>query len=83
MEYRNLGQTGLKVSALCLGTMHLGWTADEHTSLQVLTRAAEQGVNFIDCVISTLTFSAAVDEFVTGDKKLARLYRSLKKPRSR
>lgn len=48
MEYRNLGQTGLKVSALCLGTMQFGWTADEHTSLQVLTRAAEQGVNFID-----------------------------------
>jgi aryl-alcohol dehydrogenase-like predicted oxidoreductase len=48
MEYRRLGQTGLKVTPLCLGTMQFGWTADEQTSLAVLTRAAELGLNFID-----------------------------------
>ena len=48
MEYRNLGETGLKVSQLCLGTMQFGWTADEETSFAVLTAAAEAGMNFID-----------------------------------
>jgi aryl-alcohol dehydrogenase-like predicted oxidoreductase len=48
MEYRRLGSTGLKVSALCLGTMQLGWTADETTSLKVLTAAFEAGIQFID-----------------------------------
>ncbi|MBP1694052.1 MAG: yrpG, partial [Chloroflexi bacterium] len=48
MEYRNLGRTGLKVSELCLGTMQFGWTADENTSFDVLTRAFEAGINFID-----------------------------------
>lgn len=48
MEYRNLGASGLKVSELCLGTMQFGWTADEDTSLQVLTAAFEAGINFLD-----------------------------------
>ncbi len=48
MEYRNLGQTGLKVSKLCLGTMQFGWTADEDTSYKVLTASYEAGINFID-----------------------------------
>lgn len=48
MEYRNLGKTGMKVSALCLGSMQFGWTADETTSYNVLNEAHEAGVNFID-----------------------------------
>ncbi len=48
MEYRELGGTGVRVSALCLGTMQFGWTADEAASLEVLTAAYEAGVNFID-----------------------------------
>ena len=48
MEYRNLGQTGLRVSELCLGTMQFGWTADELLSNQILTAAFEAGLNFID-----------------------------------
>ncbi len=48
MDYRRLGNTGLKVSELCLGTMQFGWTADEPTSLAVLTAAYEAGINFID-----------------------------------
>ncbi len=48
MEYRSLGRTGLKVSELCLGTMQFGWTADESTSLRVLSAAFEAGINFID-----------------------------------
>lgn len=48
MEYRRLGNSGLKVSALCLGTMQLGWTADERASLDVLTAAFEAGIQFFD-----------------------------------
>jgi len=48
MEYRKLGQTGLKVSILCLGTMQFGWTADESISHKVLSAAFDAGVNFID-----------------------------------
>ena len=48
MEFRNVGRTGLKVSALCLGSMQFGWTADEATAFQVLSAAWEAGINFID-----------------------------------
>jgi len=48
MEYRNLGRTGLKVSELCLGTMTFGWGADEATSLTIMDRAFDAGINFLD-----------------------------------
>lgn len=48
MQYRNLGRTGLKVSALCLGTMQWGWTADETTSHEVMDAFVDAGGNFID-----------------------------------
>ncbi len=48
MEYRKLGRTGLKVSELCLGTMTFRWTSTEEQSLQVLDRAWDAGINFID-----------------------------------
>jgi aryl-alcohol dehydrogenase (NADP+) len=48
MIHRRMGRTGLKVSALCLGTMTFGHQCDEKTSLAILDRAAEGGVHFID-----------------------------------
>ncbi len=48
MEYRKLGRTGLKVSEFCLGTMTFRWTSTEEQSYQVLDRAWEAGINFID-----------------------------------
>lgn len=48
MEFRNLGNTGLKVSELCLGTMQFGWSADEELSHKILTASYEAGINFID-----------------------------------
>jgi aryl-alcohol dehydrogenase-like predicted oxidoreductase len=48
MKYRILGNTQLKVSVLCLGTMQFGWTADEALSFRVLNAAVEAGINFID-----------------------------------
>ncbi|RUA16315.1 MAG: aldo/keto reductase [Clostridia bacterium] len=48
MNYRNLGRTGLKVSAICLGTMQWGWTASEEKSFEVMDAFFEAGGNFID-----------------------------------
>lgn len=48
MLFRNLGRSGLKVAALCLGGNVFGWTADERASLAVLDTYAEGGGNFID-----------------------------------
>lgn len=48
MQYRKLGRTGLKVSALGLGTMQWGWTADEKSAFEVMDAFAEAGGNFID-----------------------------------
>jgi aryl-alcohol dehydrogenase-like predicted oxidoreductase len=48
MHIRRLGQTGLKVSAVCLGTMTFGRQADEATSFAILDRAAAAGVSFLD-----------------------------------
>ena len=48
MKYRKLGNTGIKVSSLCLGTMQFGWTADEAKSFEILSAAHEAGINFID-----------------------------------
>ena len=48
MEHRKLGQSGLKVSVLCLGTMNFGGATDEPTSARIVGTARDQGVNFID-----------------------------------
>jgi len=48
MEYRKMGRTGLKVSAFCLGTMTFGKQVDEPTSMRIIERALDLGVNFID-----------------------------------
>ncbi len=51
MEYRNLGRTGWKISAIGLGAWGIGgdWgPTDDKTSLAALHRAIDLGVNFID-----------------------------------
>src|SRR5450432_3264341 len=54
MEYIQFGQTNLKVSNLCLGTMSLGssawkgWVLDEEDSIPVLRRALDLGITFFD-----------------------------------
>src|SRR5471030_2526766 len=54
MEYVRLGNTGLKVSRICLGTMTYGsskwrkWVLDEKESLPFIRRAWEAGINFFD-----------------------------------
>ncbi len=48
MEYRNLGQCGLKVSEICLGTMTFGQRTDEGEALRLVDLALDAGVNFFD-----------------------------------
>ena len=49
MKYKRLGQTGIKVSSLCLGTMTFGSGADEAESAKIYTGARDIGINFFDC----------------------------------
>ena len=50
MELRALGQTGVKVSPLCLGAMMFGaWGETDHDkSIRIIHRALDAGVNFVD-----------------------------------
>lgn len=48
MEYRTLGQTSLKVSAIALGTMTFGEQNSEAEAHEQLDYAVSRGVNFID-----------------------------------
>ena len=49
MEYRNLGKSGLKVSALSLGAwVTYGGQVGEETAYECMTAAYEAGVNFFD-----------------------------------
>lgn len=48
MKYRQLGDSGVWVSPLCLGTMLFGERTDVATSRRIIDAAADAGVNFID-----------------------------------
>lgn len=51
MEYRYLGNAGLKVSAVGLGCMSMSWaygTPDEAEGIRTIHRALDIGVNFLD-----------------------------------
>lgn len=58
MKYKKLGSAGVKVSELCLGAMTFGEAdeksfmhkvgSDEQTSFDVLNRALDLGINFVD-----------------------------------
>ena len=75
MEYVTLGRSGLRVSAVCLGTMSFGdgqdatgsqdrpWTIDDATADEVMRTAAEAGVQFID---TADIYSHGSSEEVTG-----------------
>ena len=49
MQYRRLGRSGLMVSELALGTMNFGGPTDESTSLQLIDKALDYGINMLDC----------------------------------
>jgi len=63
MNYRYLGQTGLKVSELCLGAMTFGRESSEELSFQMLDRFVAAGGNFID---TADVYSRGVSEEILG-----------------
>lgn len=69
MDYVNLGESGLKVSRICLGMMSYGtsqwrdWVMDAADSRPFIRRALELGINFFD---TANMYSAGVSEEVTG-----------------
>ena len=63
LEYRNLGRTGVKVSPLILGCAGFGNRADEAESIEIIDRAIDAGINFIDTANS---YSRGVSETIVG-----------------
>lgn len=74
MDYRLLGQSGLRVSELCLGTMTFGedwgWGASEEESRRIFDAFVEAGGNFIDssCNYTNGTSEKFVGEFAHADR---------------
>ena len=48
MEYRQVGRSGLRVSRMTLGTNNFGRDVDEATSVRVIRKALDVGINSID-----------------------------------
>ncbi len=48
MKYVKLGNTGIKISQVVLGSTNMGWRIDEKQSHKVLDKAVELGVNAFD-----------------------------------
>lgn len=71
MKYNILGNTGLLVSELCLGTMTFGgrgyWTAigtlDQSAADELVRRSIDAGINFID---TANVYSEGLSEEMTG-----------------
>jgi aryl-alcohol dehydrogenase-like predicted oxidoreductase len=71
MKYKNLGNTGVKVSELCLGCMTYGvpergdhpWTLPEDRSRPLIKQAVELGINFFD---TSNIYSSGTSEEILG-----------------
>lgn len=71
MEYARLGNTGLKVSRICLGCMGFGdpdrwihkWVLKEEESRSIIKKALELGINFFD---TANVYSLGVSEEILG-----------------
>jgi aryl-alcohol dehydrogenase-like predicted oxidoreductase len=63
VEYRHLGRSGLQISPICLGTMMFGAATDEATSVRIIDKARDAGINFID---SADAYAGGKSEEVTG-----------------
>jgi aryl-alcohol dehydrogenase-like predicted oxidoreductase len=65
MPIRSLGDTGMKVSVLCLGAMMFGaWGNPDHNdSIKIIHKALDSGINFID---TADVYSAGESEEIVG-----------------
>jgi len=48
VQHKRLGNHGVLVSNICLGTMNFGWHTSEEDSFRIMDRALELGINFFD-----------------------------------
>lgn len=75
MRYKLLGNTGLRVSELCLGTMTFGeewgWGASKEESRKIFEAFADAGGNFVDTanLYTGGTSEKLVGEFVKGRRE--------------
>ena len=76
MDYVNLGNTGLRVSRVCLGMMSFGkdesrpWALEEAEAEPIIRRAVEGGITFFD---TADVYNEGQSEIVTG-RVLPRLF---------
>ena len=81
MQYTTLGRSGIEISKVCLGGMSFGeaspdfhqWTIGPEATREVIARALERGVNFID--------TANCYAFGTSEEYVGRALRELAVPR--
>jgi len=64
VDYRTLGRTGIKVSSLCLGCMMFGGKTNPSDSYDIIDRALDAGINFLD---TANVYSIGRSEEVTGE----------------
>lgn len=64
MKHLPMGRTGIKVSAIGLGTNSFGGRADRATSVAILHRAIDAGVNLID---TANIYTATASETIIGE----------------
>ncbi|KAI8579745.1 hypothetical protein K450DRAFT_240131 [Umbelopsis ramanniana AG] len=69
MQYVNLGNTGCRVSRICLGCMSYGdknwadWVVEEDESLPLIKQAYDAGINFFD---TANVYSNGTSEIILG-----------------
>src|ERR687898_149053 len=63
VDYRNLGRTGVKVSELCLGCMMFGGRTGDEDSADIIDRAIDEGINFLD---TANVYSRGASEVAVG-----------------
>ena len=70
MQYRRLGKSNLKVSALCLGTMMFADQTDRAEAQAIVADARDHGVNYIDTadVYSLGAAETMVGELLKGQR---------------
>ena len=74
MELLPLGRTGIKVSAIGLGTNSFGGRADHDTAIAVLHRALDAGITLID---TANIYTATASETIIGEGLRGRRHQAL------
>jgi len=72
MPFRRLGESGLEVPVLCLGTMMFGDRTDAPTAGRIIASAFDAGVNFIDTADN---YSKGASEAIVGPAIAANRHR--------